>query len=53
MTGSYSDWKARAAALAPETRMYIDGTFVEAASGARFETITQYTQTKPVRVDLG
>lgn len=39
MTVSYSDWKGRAAALAPETRMYIDGKFVEAASGARFETI--------------
>lgn len=52
MTGSYSDWKARAAALAPETRMYIDGKFVEAASGARFETITRDTQTKSVWVDL-
>ncbi|TDK51380.1 aldehyde dehydrogenase [Antarcticimicrobium luteum] len=39
MTVTYSEWKERAAALAPETRMYIDGRFVEAASGARFETI--------------
>jgi len=39
MTVTFSDWTARAAALTPETRMYIDGKFVEAASGARFETI--------------
>jgi len=39
MTVSFSDWTARAAALAPETRMFIDGRFVEAVSGARFETV--------------
>ncbi|OOY29697.1 aldehyde dehydrogenase PuuC [Thioclava sp. L04-15] len=39
MTMTLKDWQARAAALAPETRMFIDGKFVDAASGAKFETI--------------
>jgi 4-guanidinobutyraldehyde dehydrogenase/NAD-dependent aldehyde dehydrogenase len=33
------DWRARAAALSIETRAYIDGAFVEAASNRRFESI--------------
>jgi acyl-CoA reductase-like NAD-dependent aldehyde dehydrogenase len=33
------DWHRRAEALAPETRMLIDGRLVEAQSGRRFETI--------------
>jgi gamma-glutamyl-gamma-aminobutyraldehyde dehydrogenase len=39
MTLTHKDWTARAAALRPETRMFIDGKFVEAASGAKFQTI--------------
>lgn len=39
MTMTLHDWKTRAAALVPETRLYIDGKFVEAASGAKFETV--------------
>ncbi|MBD3788341.1 MAG: aldehyde dehydrogenase [Sphingomonadales bacterium] len=43
MTLTLKDWTARAAALTPETRMFIDGTYVEAASGAKFETINPAT----------
>lgn len=43
MTLTHEDWTARAAALQPETRMYIDGKFTEAASGARFETVNPAT----------
>jgi gamma-glutamyl-gamma-aminobutyraldehyde dehydrogenase len=39
MTLTHKDWTARAAALRPETRMFIDGKFVDAASGATFQTI--------------
>ena len=43
MTLTFKDWQARAAALTPETRMFIDGKFVEAASGAKFETLNPAT----------
>ncbi|MCE5973058.1 aldehyde dehydrogenase [Sinirhodobacter sp. WL0062] len=43
MTVTFLDWQARAAALTPETRMFIDGKFVEAASGAKFETLNPAT----------
>ncbi|MDD8021906.1 MAG: aldehyde dehydrogenase [Paracoccaceae bacterium] len=39
MTLTHKDWTARAAALRPETRMFIDGKFVDATSGATFQTI--------------
>ncbi|MCU1684485.1 MAG: Aldehyde Dehydrogenase [Amycolatopsis sp.] len=38
MTRTYQDWLAAAAALSPETRLFIDGRFTEAASGETFET---------------
>lgn len=34
-----TDWIAAARSLAPETRLFIDGSFVDAADGASFETI--------------
>jgi acyl-CoA reductase-like NAD-dependent aldehyde dehydrogenase len=34
-----TDWIARAAALRPETRLFVDGDFRDAADGATFETI--------------
>jgi gamma-glutamyl-gamma-aminobutyraldehyde dehydrogenase len=43
MTPTLDHWKARAAALKPETRLFINGTFVDAASGATFETINPAT----------
>ena len=43
MTLTRDDWKARAAALKPETRMFIDGEFVDALSGATFPTINPAT----------
>ena len=43
MTITFKDWKTRASALTPETRMYIDGKFVAAASGATFETVNPAT----------
>jgi acyl-CoA reductase-like NAD-dependent aldehyde dehydrogenase len=33
-------WLARAAALKIETRAFIDGAYVEAASGAKFERVS-------------
>lgn len=39
MSLTLQDWKARAAALTPETRMFIDGKFVAARDGGTFETI--------------
>ena len=36
---TYDDFRRSAAALKPETRMFIDGTLVDARSGDRFETI--------------
>jgi len=36
---TYDDFRRSAAALKPETRMFIDGTLVDALSGDRFETI--------------
>ncbi len=35
-----TDWITRAGALCPERRMYVDGRFVEAASGATFPDLT-------------
>lgn len=43
MTLTKADWHARAAALRPETRMFIDGEFVPALSGATFPTINPAT----------
>ena len=37
------DWHARARVLAPETRAFIGGRYVDAASGAVFETINPAT----------
>lgn len=37
------DWHARAAKLKPETRLFIDGRFVAAKSGATFDTINPAT----------
>jgi acyl-CoA reductase-like NAD-dependent aldehyde dehydrogenase len=34
------DWRARAAALAPEDRAFIDGRYVPAASGATFDDVS-------------
>jgi acyl-CoA reductase-like NAD-dependent aldehyde dehydrogenase len=34
-----TDWIAAAAALTPETRLFIDGSFADASSGETFETI--------------
>ncbi len=34
-----TDWIAAAAALTPETRLFIDGSFVDASSGETFDTI--------------
>ncbi|HEY4460324.1 MAG TPA: aldehyde dehydrogenase [Pseudonocardiaceae bacterium] len=35
---SYSDWLADAATLDPPTKLYLDGGYVDAASGATFDT---------------
>jgi len=43
MTLTKADWHARAAALRPETRMFIDGDYVAAVSGATFPTINPAT----------
>lgn len=43
MTLTKADWQARAAALKPETRMFIDGEFVAAADGGTFATINPAT----------
>jgi 4-guanidinobutyraldehyde dehydrogenase / NAD-dependent aldehyde dehydrogenase len=37
------DWHARARALKPETRLFIDGEFVEARSGRTFATVNPAT----------
>ncbi|MCC5970087.1 MAG: aldehyde dehydrogenase family protein [Pararhodobacter sp.] len=38
-----SDWHARARALVPETRAFIGGRYVDAASGAHFDTVNPAT----------
>lgn len=43
MTMTLKDWQARAAALKPDTRLFIDGTFVDAAKGGTFETVNPAT----------
>jgi len=43
MTLTKADWQARAAALKPETRLFIDGEFVAAADGGTFATINPAT----------
>jgi gamma-glutamyl-gamma-aminobutyraldehyde dehydrogenase/4-guanidinobutyraldehyde dehydrogenase/NAD-dependent aldehyde dehydrogenase len=40
VTWTHQDWLAAAAALVPETRLFIDGRFVDATSGETFETIS-------------
>lgn len=42
-TWSAADWRARAARLSPETRMFIDGAYRAAADGAVFPTINPAT----------
>ena len=37
------DWHARARVLAPETRAFIGGQYVDAASGAHFDTVNPAT----------
>lgn len=43
MTLTLKDWQARAAALKPDTRLFIDGAFVDAAKGGKFETVNPAT----------
>jgi gamma-glutamyl-gamma-aminobutyraldehyde dehydrogenase len=43
MTLTHADWTSRAAAFRPETRMFIDGAFVDALSGQTFETVNPAT----------
>lgn len=53
MTRTYQDWLAAAAALSPETRLFIDGRFTEAASGETFETTSPRDGSVLARVAAG
>lgn len=48
-----TDWIAAAAALTPETRLFIDGSFADAASGATFDTIAPRDGSLITRVAAG
>jgi len=43
MTLTLKDWQARAAALKPDTGLFIDGAFVDASKGGKFETVNPAT----------
>ncbi|MCA1973974.1 MAG: aldehyde dehydrogenase family protein, partial [Caenispirillum sp.] len=43
MAHTLAYWKDKAATLAPEGRMFIDGRFVDAVGGGRFETVNPAT----------
>ena len=43
MTLTVQDWKKKAAAIKPETRMFIDGKFVDSVTGRKFESINPAT----------
>jgi len=47
------DFHARAAALRPETRMFIDGRFAGAQSGKQFETVNPANDEVIASVALG
>jgi acyl-CoA reductase-like NAD-dependent aldehyde dehydrogenase len=53
VTRTYQDWLAAAAALSPETRLFIDGRFTEAASGETFETTSPRDGSVLARVAAG
>ena len=40
---TYADWQAKAQAIRPEWRAFIDGKYVEAVSGETFETVNPAT----------
>ena len=40
---SHSDWLADAAKLDPPTKLYLDGAYTDAASGATFDTLPPAT----------
>jgi gamma-glutamyl-gamma-aminobutyraldehyde dehydrogenase len=39
-----TQWRSRAAKLNPETRLFIDGNFVEAGAGGTFATVNPATE---------
>ena len=47
------DWAARAAHVRPETRLFIDGAYTDAASGATFDDITPRDGTHMAQVAAG
>lgn len=53
MTFTYDEWKREAAGLAFRNDLYIDGQFVQAASGKRFETVNPATGQVLTDVALG
>ncbi len=48
-----ADWEAAAAALSPEGRMFVDGAYADAASGATFESRSPRDGTLVARVARG
>ena len=53
MPVNVSTWRERAAQLAPESRAFIDGTYVEALSGAQFDNVNPATGQVFGRVSAG
>ncbi|MFO1509004.1 MAG: aldehyde dehydrogenase [Steroidobacteraceae bacterium] len=53
MPVNVSTWRERAAQLAPESRAFIDGTYVEALSGAQFDNVNPATGRVIGRISAG
>ena len=53
MSVDYSTWVKRAEVLKPESRLYINGSFVDAASGKTFDDISARDQQVIAKIAAG